>query len=167
MNSRIILDDLDSYSEKLKISQIIIFFERKGISLTKTTIQNYVRIGILPSLSNKKYYEKIHIIYLTMIIELRQFYSLNEIKNILFFVRDFDYKELKNIYEEFLEIQETIKLGIDIFFKNIIIKIDSLNKTTENYKNFMFLLSIASSYNYLKEIHINSIFMNKNFSPKI
>jgi len=35
-------------SDELTISQVVKFFERQGRSFTKTMIQNYVRVGVLP-----------------------------------------------------------------------------------------------------------------------
>jgi len=70
-------------SDELTISQVVKFFERQGRSFTKTMIQNYVRVGVLPPPVDKRYYTKNHLIMLTLIDNLKSIYSLEEIKSVL------------------------------------------------------------------------------------
>jgi len=70
-------------SDELTISQVVKFFERQGRSFTKTMIQNYVRVGVLPPPVDKRYYTRNHLIMLTLIDNLKSIYSLEEIKSVL------------------------------------------------------------------------------------
>lgn len=78
-----VLADIDSYSDKMTISQVVRFFERRGVEFTKTMLQNYVRVNVLPPPVNKRYYTKNHLILLTIINHLKGVYSLEVIKQLL------------------------------------------------------------------------------------
>lgn len=95
-------------NDELTISQVVKFFERQGRSFTKTMIQNYIRVGVLPPPLEKRYYTKDHLILLTLIDNLKQIYSLEEIKTVL----------------------EPIRNNPEIFEDDII-------KTTDLYKNYL------------------------------
>lgn len=75
-------------SDELAISQVVKFFERQGRSFTKTMIQNYVRVGVLPPPVDKRYYTRDHLVLLTLIDSLKSIYSLEEIKTLLDPVRN-------------------------------------------------------------------------------
>ncbi len=50
---------IHSYKEGLTISQVIKYFQKQEIdTFTKTMIQNYVRINVLPPPKDKRYYSK-------------------------------------------------------------------------------------------------------------
>jgi len=70
-------------NEEMTISQVVKFFERQGRSFTKTMIQNYIRVGVLPPPVDKRYYTKNHLVLLTLIDSIKSIYTLDEIKNIL------------------------------------------------------------------------------------
>lgn len=95
-------------SDELTISQVVKFFERQGRSFTKTMIQNYIRVGVLPPPVDKRYYTKNHLIMLTLIDNLKSIYSLDEIRTVL----------------------EPIRNDPDIFEDDII-------KATDVYKNYI------------------------------
>jgi len=95
-------------SDELAISQVVKFFEKQGRSFTKTMIQNYIRVGVLPPPKDKRYYTMDHLILLTLIDNLKTIYSLDEIKAVL----------------------EPIRNNPDIFEDDII-------KTTDVYKNYI------------------------------
>ena len=108
-----ILANIDSYNDEMTISQVVRFFERQGLNFTKTMIQNYVRVGIIPPPVEKRYYIKKHLILLTMIDNLKEIYSLEEIgtlfKPIMKDVEIFDddimdmitvYSEFQSVYDE-------------------------------------------------------------------
>lgn len=95
-------------SDELTISQVVKFFERQGRSFTKTMIQNYVRVGVLPPPVDKRYYTKNHLVLLTLIDNLKMIYSLDEIRMVL----------------------EPIRNNPEIFEDDII-------KTTDVYKNYL------------------------------
>jgi len=77
-----IITILKAYSDKLTISQIMVFFERQGMAVTKTTVQNYIRVGVLPP-PDKRRYTKNHVLLILLIGYLKTVYSLDEIKTIL------------------------------------------------------------------------------------
>ena len=79
--------DLDNYGNNLSLAQVIAYFERLEVELKPTTIQNYVRVGVLPPVLNRRY-NKRHLIYLTLIHHLRETLSLEQIKQ-LFALVDF------------------------------------------------------------------------------
>lgn len=75
-------------SDELTISQVVKFFERQGRSFTKTMIQNYVRVGVLPPPLEKRNYTKNHLVLLALIDELKAIYSLEEIRTVLAPIRN-------------------------------------------------------------------------------
>lgn len=95
-------------SDELTISQVVKFFEKQGRNFTKTMIQNYVRVGVLPPPVDKRYYTKNHLILLTLIDNLKAIYSLEVIKTVL----------------------EPIRNNPEVFEDDII-------KTTDVYKNYL------------------------------
>lgn len=95
-------------SDELTISQVVKFFEKQGKSFTKTMIQNYVRVGVLPPPVDKRYYTRNHLILLTLIDHLKAIYSLEEIKTVI----------------------EPVRNNPEIFDDDII-------KTTDVYKNYL------------------------------
>ncbi len=97
-----------SLSDELTISQVVKFFGKQGRSFTKTMIQNYIRVGVLPPPVDKRYYTRDHLVMLTIIDNLKAIYSLEEIKTVLGPVRNDP-----NIFE------------------------DDIIKTTDIYKNYL------------------------------
>ena len=73
--------DLDNYSNHLSLAQVIAYFDRLGILFKPTTIQNYVRVGVLPPVVNRKY-SKQHLVYLALIYHLRDSISLEALKQL-------------------------------------------------------------------------------------
>jgi len=78
-----VLSNIGQYNDEMTISQVVRFFERHGLDFTKTMIQNYVRVGVLPPPVDKRYYVKNHLILLTLIHHLKDIYSLDDIKRLL------------------------------------------------------------------------------------
>lgn len=74
-----ILTNIESYNDEMTISQVVRFFDRHGLNFTKTMIQNYVRVGLIPPPVEKRYYTKKHLILLSIIDSLKDIYSLEEI----------------------------------------------------------------------------------------
>ena len=90
------LNDLHNYSHEMTISQVIKFFQRKGIDFTKTMIQNYVRVGAIDPPDGRVYRER-HMKALTIIELLKPVYSLDEIKFI------FSAIGVNEAYDRFME----------------------------------------------------------------
>lgn len=78
-----ILKDLQQYSQKLTISQVMTFFERKGLTITRSMIQNHVRDGLIPPPLGKRYYTHKHIAALVLITKLKTVYEMNHIKAVI------------------------------------------------------------------------------------
>lgn len=99
-------------SDELTISQVVRFFEKQGRTFTKTMIQNYVRVGVLPPPIDKRYYTKDHLILLTLIDSLKAIYSLDEIKTVLApilknpEVLEDDVIKTTDIYENYLTLRK-------------------------------------------------------------
>ncbi len=101
-------------SDELTISQVVKFFEKQGRTFTKTMIQNYVRVGVLPPPLGKRYYTRNHLILLTLIDNLKSAYSLEEIRIILGPVRNnpdvFEDDMIKavDIYKSYVEMRKEV-----------------------------------------------------------
>lgn len=78
-----ILQDIHQYNHQLTISQVVTFFERKGLKITKSMIQNYVRDGLLPPPINKRRYTHKHLAALALIDSLKTVYEMTHIKSAL------------------------------------------------------------------------------------
>lgn len=91
---------IENYSQDLPISKVVLFFERQKIFFTKTMIQNYIKIELLPAPKGKRYYKKEHLAMLVLIYKLKNVYSLEEIK-IIFrpLLEYFEKEEFFKIYE--------------------------------------------------------------------
>ncbi|MDP4182584.1 MAG: DUF1836 domain-containing protein [Bacillota bacterium] len=110
-----------SLSDELTISQVVKFFTKQGRNFTKTMIQNYIRVGVLPPPIDKRYYTKDHLVLLTIIDNLKEIYSLEEIKEVLEPVRN-----NPDIFED--DIFKTI----DIYNNYLEIRKDALGKWSES-----------------------------------
>ena len=99
-------------SDELTISQVVKFFEKQGRSFTKTMIQNYIRVGVLPPPVEKRYYTKNHLVLLTLIDNLKQIYSLEAIKTVLEPIRndpqvfEDDIIKVTDIYKNYLTMRK-------------------------------------------------------------
>ena len=89
------LDQVVSYLEKY-LEQYNVIREDKII--TKTMINNYVKLGIMPAPEKKKYSRE-HIAYLIVICVLKQVYSINDIGKLISLT--IQYFELSKAYNRF------------------------------------------------------------------
>jgi len=71
MPRRNLLRDVMSYNDSLTVSQVVKFFERQGVEFTKSMIQHYVRVGLLPPPEDKRRYTRYHLLLLSVINELK------------------------------------------------------------------------------------------------
>ena len=83
-----ILDRLFGLSDRMTISKAVLFFERHSLPVTRTMIQNYIRVGVLPPPAANRYYTKNHLIMILLIDHMKSVYSLDEIRRILAPVAD-------------------------------------------------------------------------------
>ena len=77
---RDILHDIGQYSQHLSISNVVTLFERKGVTITKSMIQNYVRDKLLPPPVNKRHYTHRHLAVLALATSLKTAYEMVDIK---------------------------------------------------------------------------------------
>ena len=77
------LSDIRHYSPRLTISQLIKFFEKKEMSLTRGMVQNYIREGLLPPPVEKRFYTHKHIAALVMICKLKTVFDIPTIRKTL------------------------------------------------------------------------------------
>jgi len=97
-----ILQDIHQYNAKLTITQMLTLLERKGVSLSKSMVQNYVRDGLLPPPLNKRHYTPQHLATLILISSLKTVYDLCDVKAALQAIMTEDGISL-DTYNEFLE----------------------------------------------------------------
>lgn len=131
-----ILKNFESYNDEMTISQVVRFFERHGITFTKTMIQNYVRVGILPPPIDRRYYIKNHLILLTVIHSLKDVFSLEEIGNIFKPIMndnktfDDDIIDMGSVYKEYISLYEKT---INDFSKSIPSLLNRVSDTTNKF----------------------------------
>ena len=77
------LKDIRQYSPKLTISQLLKFFEKKGMKLTRGMVQNYIRDGLLPPPAEKRFYTHNHVAALTLIFKLKTVFDIKSIQKTL------------------------------------------------------------------------------------
>ena len=80
---RDILQGIHQYSTQLAISNVVKFFDQRGVTVTKSMIQNYVRDGLLPPPVNKRYYTHKHLAALALIDALKTVYEMTVIRAVL------------------------------------------------------------------------------------
>lgn len=125
------LKALSNYNQRMTVSKVVKFFERQNIFFTKTMLQNYVRIGILPELIEKRYYMKNHLIILVLIENFKYTFSLDEIKN---------------FFEPFLNKEKSDLIDIEDFYNTYL-----LNKAKEEDNMKIYLKNIPHDFNNFKE----------------
>jgi len=168
-----IFKNFDNYNDTMTISQVVRFFERHGLIFTKTMIQNYVRVSLLPPPVDRRYYTKNHLILLTIIYNLKEVYSLDEIKKIFKPIMDdsntFDGAiDIGIIYSEYISLYNKF---IKEFSLSIPILLDMASETTDTFSIddkdkdkvsfFLTMLTIMTQSIATKELvnlvtHINS-----------
>lgn len=103
---------LNTFNDEMTISQVVRFFNKQGRNFTKTMIQNYVRVGVLPPPLDKRYYTKNHLVLLTLIDNLKSIYSLDEIKTVLGPILknpetfEDDIIKVSELYEDYIELHK-------------------------------------------------------------
>ena len=158
------LAPLASYSNKLSISQVLSFFERQGVDMTRTMVQNYVRVGILPPLISKRYYSKKHIVFLALISVLKDTYSLDELKNLFAYLSapKFDDNIMQAIYDSYITLYKATEESLSTIIKDIHIATkqttqtlpykDIDNKGIESANAFLSYLLVGSVGAAVKDI---------------
>ena len=74
------LQGINHFSEKMSISQVLLFCERRNIGITRGMIQNYIRDGLLPPPVSKRIYTHKHIAALVIIDRLKTVFDMPTIR---------------------------------------------------------------------------------------
>lgn len=151
--------------DELTISQVVKFFEKQGKTFTKTMIQNYVRVGVLPPPLEKRYYTRNHLIFLTLIDSLKNVYSLEEIKTILTPVRnnpdifDDDMIKAMDIYKSYIEMKKSVLSHWENTLPKLVDKVEKLvseegirNEDKNIATQFMIVLTVMAESIAMKEL---------------
>lgn len=94
-----LLGFFDDYFKVLKIHE-------EDKLLTKTMVNNYVKAGVLNSPEKKKY-DKDQLMLLTLIFQMKNILSINDLKDFLeFYKKDGIPKNIELVYDEFNKIEE-------------------------------------------------------------
>lgn len=152
-------------NDELTISQVVKFFDKQGRSFTKTMIQNYIRVGVLPPPVDKRYYTRNHLVLLTLIDNLKEIYSLDEIKTVLEPISkdpqvfDDDIIKTTDVYKNYLTIRKEVLAKWKESLPQLFDKIDCLlveNNVQAEEKNtasaFMLSLAIMAETIALKDL---------------
>lgn len=81
--------------------------DSKDRPITPTTINNYVRLKVMPAPARRKYY-RIHIAYLVVIFTLKQSVSISSVQQILPF--GLSEEAVQRFYERYVEIVKDVAL---------------------------------------------------------
>ena len=77
------LADIRQYGRTMTISQVVRFFEKKELPITRAMVQNYIRGGLLPPPAGKRHYTHKHLAALVLINYLKSVFDMEDIKNAL------------------------------------------------------------------------------------
>lgn len=129
---------------------------------TKTMINNYTKLGLLMPPENKKYTRE-HMILLTLIYNLKNILSINDIKSLFTPVlnniatRDDDIMSLEDIYTTFLYLN---KIEFDNLYNSFVQKMDLIKDKTEGVEKdnkdtaqlFLFVILLVAHSNAQKRL---------------
>lgn len=141
---KLAVEKLKGYNDEMTISQVVLFFERQDIFFTKTMIQNYVRVEVLPPPEDKRYYTKKHLLLLYMIDELKNVFSLDEIKRLFSPVLSgFGNADMNLVYRCYAQFYESFLQDFEAGKDEMASDIESLTKDIE-MQNFLLNLSLIA-----------------------
>lgn len=129
---------------------------------TKTMINNYTKLGLLMPPENKKYTQE-HMILLTLIYNLKNILSINDIKSLFAPVlnnittRDDDIMLLDDIYAAFLDLN---KIEFDNLYNSFMQKMNMIKEKTEGLEKdnkdtaqlFLFVIMLVAHSNVQKRL---------------
>ena len=169
--------NLETFNDEMTISQVVRFFNRYGKNFTKTMIQNYVRVGVIPPPVDKRYYTKNHLILLTLVDNLKLIYSLDEIKTVFSPILknstsfEDDIIKVSDLYKDYIQLHTKALKDWKEYLPNTL---EEVNKKLEEYSIgdnekdtasvFMLVLTIMTETIALKKlIHlITEEYLNNN-----
>lgn len=157
--------ELHTFNDEMTVSQVVRFFEKYNIHFTKTMIQNYVRVGVIPPPFEKRYYTKRHLTLLFLINNLKNIYSLEDIKDIFSPILkdpetfDDDLIDVTDIYKDYTELYEYAVAQWDKTLPETLKKVEQIikerkveNDDKEIVKVFMTLLMIMAQSIAMKQM---------------
>ena len=143
------IDQVVSYLENYLSNYIESGEEKENKIITKTMINNYVKLGIMPAPEKKKY-SKSHIAYLMVICILKQVHSIGDIGKLI--SETIAYFELSKAYNRFCaNIEVSIK---NVFFRKEFPHIDKM--TEEQYLLKNVVQAVAD------KLYVEMKFLNKD-----
>ena len=74
------LQGIQHISPNLTITNVLTFFERQNIGITRGMIQNYIRDGLLPPPVGKRFYTHKHLAALVLIDRLKTVFDMPTVK---------------------------------------------------------------------------------------
>ena len=107
------ISDIRHYSPKLTISQLIRFFEKKEMNLTRGMVQNYIRDGLLPPPADKRFYTHKHIAALVIICKLKTVFDMPTIQKTLVPLMDDEGLPLETYSQMFDKIPNLLAMILD------------------------------------------------------
>ena len=131
--------------------------DQKDKPVTATTINNYVRLRVMPAPEKRKYY-RVHIAYLIMILTLKQSVSIPSIQKIL--PADLTADEVREFYTSYVErlrtvaqyfIQQTRESSEDILNKRDVEESAIENLVTQTVLTASFSRVLAEKLLHLKD----------------
>lgn len=118
----------------LQISKVEKLFNNSGFVVTKTTIQNLLRTGVISDLNNGRLYSKKQMVELYIALQLKEIFTLKELKLINEDI--FNNNDYMEVYTAFIKM-----------YKNI----DEYEASSETEKNIYKYVNILSDYNAIIE----------------
>ncbi len=110
------LENLLNIKEDIAISKVLQYFLNCGYTIPKTTVQNYVREGVVSELKNGRYYSKRNIVEIYIAQYLKDIFTLKEIKKInnKIFSYNNSYIDIYNIFVDIIENFNVIDIEEDL-----------------------------------------------------
>lgn len=148
----------------MTISQVVRFFNKQGKNFTKTMIQNYVRVGVLPPPIDRRYYTKNHLVLLTLIDNLKLIYSLDEIKTVLAPILrntetfEDDIIKVSDVYEDYMELH---KKALESWEKSLPHTLEEVNKILGKDNIIQSEKDVASAFMLVLTLMAETIAMKK------
>ncbi|RSK29075.1 DUF1836 domain-containing protein [Bacillus sp. HMF5848] len=160
LQKNISLDDIPNLD--LYMDQVIQLFENtykttkrseKDKILTKTMINNYAKDKLLPPIQNKKYTRE-HIIFISLIYQLKGALSINDIKAILTSIHENEAINIEQLYKKYLELIADQSRGFveDLEKRQLAIEATVENVSPDSQESAETLLLIASF------VHMSSLY---------
>lgn len=149
------IPDIDLYMD-----QILTFFDIKleGYKrtedeklLTKTMINNYSKDGVLPSPVKKKY-SKDHMLYSILLYHMKSFLTIDDIGKIFDKIRTSGETDIKEIYENFTNLQRLVFDEFEDKIKENTEHIEKMNDGSDDTYAIMLILYLILEANAKKRL---------------